>query len=238
MNGKYAPASEAELTRLVVEHPLAWVVSGDAGALGATLLPLRPRIDADGRVAALIGHFARSNPQVAQLRAQPRALVLFLGVHGYVSPSWMQDRTQAPTWNYASAQFAVEVELFGDDETAGAAVESVTAPAARPRSTAATPGAAGTGAPPRTDAMLDDMVDVMESGRANAWHASEMGARYGRLVRAVVGFEARIVDRRAKFKLGQDERDDVYVDILAGLRAQGDDDLVAWMQRANPGRGE
>src|SRR3989454_12436337 len=79
----------------------------------ATLLPMLP-VEVDGRLERLMGHFARSNPQVQLLQAQPRALILFLGVHGYISPSWTADRTQAPTWNYASAQFDTDIEFFED----------------------------------------------------------------------------------------------------------------------------
>ena len=41
----------------------------------------------------------------------------------------------------------------------------------------------------------------------------------------------------AKFKLGQDERDDVYPEIIAGLRNEGDQDaLIAMMQAFNAQR--
>ncbi|HSG91920.1 MAG TPA: hypothetical protein VLA56_22085, partial [Pseudomonadales bacterium] len=52
----------------------------------------------------------------------------------------------------------------------------------------------------------------------------------------VVGFHAHIRDRRVKFKLGQDERDSEYGDIVAALGAGGDATLLAWMQQANAGR--
>ncbi|MHB8530564.1 MAG: FMN-binding negative transcriptional regulator [Caulobacteraceae bacterium] len=106
-----APAATAqEIARLILENPLAWIVSGEAAGARATPLPLRPRIAADGRIDALVGHFARSNPQVADLEREPRATILFLGPHAYISPSWLADRTQAPTWNYAAAKFSVALE--------------------------------------------------------------------------------------------------------------------------------
>ena len=46
-DNRYTPASEADVTRLVLEHPLAWVVSASAGEWRATPLPLRPVIPAD-----------------------------------------------------------------------------------------------------------------------------------------------------------------------------------------------
>lgn len=116
---KYRHRSEADVVALVREHPFAWVVSA-AGGFSATPLPLRPVVDAAGSLVALLGHFARSNPQVERLRAAPRAHLLFMGPNGYVSPSWLDDRTQAPTWNYACAVFDCDVSwLEGDAETEG-----------------------------------------------------------------------------------------------------------------------
>ena len=63
-----------------------------------------------------------------------------------------------------------------------------------------------------------------------------MGERYQRLVTAIIGFHAHILERRVKFKLGQDERDSEYADITAALAAGGDDTLLDWMRRSNPAR--
>ena len=200
---KFAPRSPADTSRLVRGHPLAWVVSVATGEPRATLLPMLP-VEVDGRLERLMGHFARSNPQVQLLQAQPRALILFLGVHGYISPSWMADRTQAPTWNYASAQFDTDIEFFED--------------------------------PAAIAAHLRDLVTTMEAGRPNRWTIEDMGARYRSLARRVIGFTARIRATRAKFKLGQDERDDVFSDIVRGLESQGASELLAWMLAFNQQR--
>ncbi len=199
---RFAPASEAEVTRLIHENPLAWVVTMSGADFRATALPLRPIVtDEDRSVIAFQGHFARSNDHVGLLRAHPRALLLFMGVNGYVSPSCMHDRTQAPTWNYAGAQFLVDIEFIDD----------------------------GSG----RDAVLEDQVNAMETDRENAWSAAEMGARYAMLAHRIVAFRANIVQRRVKFKLGQDERDDVYEDICTAMDAGGNPSLSAWMRRAN-----
>jgi transcriptional regulator len=110
----FAPTSEEQVLRVVRAHPLAWVVSLDAGEFRATPLPLRPRVGSDGRIEALEGHMARSNPLHAALQREARALILFSGPQGYISPSWMSDRTWAPTWNYAVVQFLVTIAF---DET-------------------------------------------------------------------------------------------------------------------------
>ena len=109
---RYRP-SPAELLELVTGAPLAWIVSAGPD-LCVTPLPLRPRVDPEGRLTALAGHFPGSSPHLAVLRAQPRALMLFTGPQAYISPSWMSERTWAPTWHSATAAFAVDV-AFDDD---------------------------------------------------------------------------------------------------------------------------
>ncbi|HUG03015.1 MAG TPA: FMN-binding negative transcriptional regulator [Steroidobacteraceae bacterium] len=200
----FAPKNDEQVLRLVLEHPLAWVVCLDAGGFRATPLPLRPRAGADGHIEALEGHMARSNAQYEALQRDARALILFSGPQGYISPSWVSNRTWAPTWNYTVVQFLVTIAF---DET-----------------------------PARLDAHLHDLVEAMERGRPGAWHTSEMGARYETLKRMIVPFEATVVEQRAKFKLGQDERDAVFTDITEALDAAGSDALVARMRELNPGR--
>ena len=83
---------------------------------------------------------------------------------------------------------------------------------------------------------MHDPAEAMERGRPGAWHPSEMGARYETLKRMIVPFEAKVVEQRAKFKLGQDERDTVFAEISEGLGQSGSDALLAWMRELNPGR--
>jgi transcriptional regulator len=200
----FAPKSEEQVLRLVLQHPLAWVVSLEDERFRATPLPLRPRVGAGGRIEALEGHIGRSNPQCAALQRDPRAILLFSGPQGYISPSWISNRTWAPTWNYAIAQFLVTIAF---DET-----------------------------PARLDAHLDDLVTAMERGRPKAWSPTEMGGRYDTLKKRIVPFDAKVVEQRAKFKLGQDERDEVFGEITAALDGSGSDSLLAWMREFNPGR--
>jgi transcriptional regulator len=190
----FAARSNQDVLRLVETNPLAWLVAGGRG----TLLPLRAVTDGDGRILRLRGHFARSNPHVQLLRDDPRALLLFLGPHGYISPSWMQDRAQAPTWNYASAQIQADIAFFeGEAET---------------------------------EALLADLIGAMEAGRDKAWRHEEMGARYASLSRRIIGFDAHVRSVEAKFKLGQDERRDVFADITGALAREPDAaDLLQWM---------
>jgi transcriptional regulator len=202
--GIFDPKSDEQVLRLVLGHPLAWIVSSGSEGLRASTLPLRPRVGSGGRIEVIEGHIPRSNPQHADLLRDGRALVLFMGPQGYISPSWVSNRTWAPTWNFAVAQFLVNVEF---DET-----------------------------PARLDAHLQDLVETMERGRPGAWNIAEMGSRYETLKRMIVTFDAKVLEQRPRFKLGQDERDAVFAEIIAALGTSGAQDLVAWMRELNPGR--
>jgi len=199
MSHPFSTWTDNDVADLIAAYPLAWIVSSGPVGFHATPLPLLADLDGEGRLVSLTGHMARSNPQVAALEQDARALALFMGPHGYISPSWMSDRTQAPTWNYAVLRIEVRIR-FG----------AVT-----------------------VDEALGRLSSAMEAHRSEGWSHDEMGERFRRLSRGVMTFRADVERLDGRFKLGQDERDDVYADILAGL-APGD--LADWMRRFNPDR--
>lgn len=111
MSHRFEPRSADDIRTLVRQQPLAWLVSGAPGEQQATPLPVQLVCDADGTPRTLLGHLDRTDPQVQALTTNSRATILVLGPHGYISPSWLRDRTHAPAWNYASAMFDVDVQL-------------------------------------------------------------------------------------------------------------------------------
>lgn len=62
----------------------------------------------------VIGHMARANPHAEILRSGGRALVVFSGPHGYVSPYWYET-PGVPTWNYITVHLKGRVRVV--DET-------------------------------------------------------------------------------------------------------------------------
>lgn len=194
----FKPDSPLDIDRLIAMHPFALVISSATGTPLATPLPLLLERDANGEMT-LLGHMPRAHPHTDLLRRQPRALAVFQGAHGYISPSWLTDRTQAPTWNYETIHLEIDVEF---DERAEA-----------------------------TEAALTRLVEHMERGRPNAWSVADMGARYATLAPAVVAFRARVITTYAKFKLGQNERDNDRADILAGLERTKHQSLLDAMLR-------
>jgi transcriptional regulator len=107
-------ATDEQVDRLISLHPLALFVSVGEDGLSATPLPL------------LLQHFAGSNPQIEELERSPEALAIFNGPHGYISPSWFTDRTQAPTWNYATVHMRVHVTIDRSIEAARHSVDYLT----------------------------------------------------------------------------------------------------------------
>lgn len=195
----YQPRENSDIKALVDAFPLALIVCGKPSDMAATPIPVQLHCDETGRPDMLVGHFARSNPQLQQLREDPEALVLLLGPQAYVSPSWFDDRSMAPTWNYTSLAFHVSIVLEEEPATIRKRIE--------------------------------DLVTAMEAGNHDPWKIDDMGARFASLAEHVTGFHAPIHEVRASLKLGQDERDDVFPDILAGLAASGKRDVVSWMER-------
>lgn len=117
----FKPDSPADIDRLIATHPFALVISSAAGTPLATPLPLLLERDANGEMS-LLGHMPRAHPHTDLLRRQPRALAVFLGAHGYISPSWLTDRTQAPTWNFETAHLEIDVEFDERPEATEAAL--------------------------------------------------------------------------------------------------------------------
>jgi transcriptional regulator len=89
----------AALHALMREHPLATLVSQQAGGITADAIPLE-------YVAAshtLRGHVARANPLWREAAGQP-VLAVFNGPQAYITPSWYPSKAAThkvvPTWNY------------------------------------------------------------------------------------------------------------------------------------------
>jgi transcriptional regulator len=112
--------SDADVSELIAANPLAWIVSG-GGDFAATVMPMLLDLDGAGHPVSLTGHFPRSHPQFRQLRDDPRALFLFQGPHGYLSPGLVSRKTWAPTWNFAVVRIVAEVAF--DDRLTDEALE-------------------------------------------------------------------------------------------------------------------
>ncbi|MES2045500.1 MAG: FMN-binding negative transcriptional regulator [Pseudomonadota bacterium] len=191
MNAR-AGIDDAALAGLIAGYPLAWIIPR-AAPEAASPMPLITELDEHGAPRSLLGHLPRRHPLVGHLNDDPRAVFLFQGPHGYISPESLSDKDWAPTWNFAIATIEAEVAF---DETL-------------------------------TDTALRQLVEHMERDRRAPWQVEAMGERYATLSEKVIGFRATITASHARFKLGQDESQPVFDQLVA---AQGDSELGRWMR--------
>lgn len=186
--------SPVDIAWFVREHILGLVISSKDQEVLTTPLPLLSDVDENGAVCAFLGHFALSNRQVELIRHQPRALIVFQGPHAYIRPGWISQLGWAPTWNYALAQFEVDISLLPDE----------------------------------SDSAIRTLVSALEGESPDSWRVERVGARYDSMVKRVIAFRANVVSGRGRFKLGQDESDKTFQEILSAL---GDAPLASLMRR-------
>jgi transcriptional regulator len=92
----FAVTDRSTLWGLVRQRPFATLVSHGPAGLAISHVPLL----VDTERSVLRGHLARANEQVAHVLAGTRAMAVFHGPHGYVSPSVYGAQPSVPTWNY------------------------------------------------------------------------------------------------------------------------------------------
>jgi transcriptional regulator len=114
-----APNPEAAL-EIIAANPWAVLVScTDEGPL-ASHLPVI--LDREGELGAtLLGHLARANPH-SRLLTRTKALVIFEGANGYVSPVLYERTPAAPTHDYVAVHVHGAVKLITEPEQALAVV--------------------------------------------------------------------------------------------------------------------
>lgn len=83
--------------------------------------------------------------------------------------------------------------------------------------------------PDETDKALSQLALALEGGEADAWTPARMGERYDQLRQRIVAFRAHVRQSHARFKLGQDEKEIVFENIVGGL---ADRQLADWMKRS------
>ena len=78
---------------------------------------------------------------------------------------------------------------------------------------------------------VNELTNALEKNRPNSWHSKELGERYDKLLGGIIAFRARVIEQKHKFKLGQNERQDVYEDVLQGLEENAHFSLADLMRR-------
>lgn len=115
VRASHQPRSHADVIDVVRQNKFATMVTHAADGMIASHLPFM--IDPErGERGTLLAHMAAANPQSATIGAEGEALVMFLGPHGYISPSWYEDRATAPTWDYVAVHCYGRTRRHSDRE--------------------------------------------------------------------------------------------------------------------------
>jgi transcriptional regulator len=183
---------------------LATLVTMTADGMVASHLPLL--LDPDrGPNGTLVGHLARANPQVKATDPTVRAMVVFHGPDGYISPSLYATKKQTekvvPTWNYVAIHAYGTIEFFDD--------------------------------PNRLLTVVTRLTEQHETPRAQPWAVSDAPADFIQvMLRAIVGVSIPIARLEGKYKMSQNRPPADHASIVDGLEADGNAGLAAQVARA------
>lgn len=186
---------------------LAMLVSnGEGGVPDVTHLPLL-LLEGEG---VLLGHVARANPHAAALRRAGRAIAVFQGAEGYVSPNWYPSKAEhhrvVPTWNYEAVHAEGPVEVFDD--------------------------------PARLQAVVSLLTDRHEAAQARPWSVQDAPAEFvAAQLKGILGFSLRIERLTGKRKLSQNRAEPDRAGAEQALAASADarDRAVAAAMRVAAG---
>ncbi len=194
----YVPAHFASdddsLTRALIDaHPFATLALAGTGVPLVDHLPLMRDPDG-GWPGRLLGHVARVNPLASRLDEHPRAVVVFQGVQGYISPSWYASKAEhgkvVPTWNYLVAHLECRLEPVRET---GPLLE-----------------------------IVERLTDRFESSRERPWAVRDAPDDYvAGMLRGIVGLRAIVERVTVKAKLSQNQPAANRATLLAALEAEG-----------------
>jgi len=204
---RYRVTDDAVIDEFLRANGFGTLVSHGRDGLMATHVPVE-LLAGPGGERVLCGHVAKANAQWRQLEEAGEAMIVVLGPHAYVSPTWY-DHPNVPTWNYQAVHAYGTVRVIQDPEGLAPDLRALARhyePPTRPE--------------PRFD------FDTMPADL----RAAEM--------KGIVGFELRVTRVEAAFKLSQNRHDGDRARIMAELRARGDDAsrsvaeaMAAWRAR-------
>jgi transcriptional regulator len=112
----------AEIISFMQQYSFATLVTSQNNYPEATHLPFL--IEQQGESLILSSHFARANPQAADIEAGT-ALVIFTEPHAYISPTNYERELNVPTWNYIAVHAYGQAKVVQDEEMQLAVLEKM-----------------------------------------------------------------------------------------------------------------
>jgi transcriptional regulator len=185
----------AMLQDAIKQSELATLVTMTSKGLVATHLPLLFD-ETRGDYGTLTGHVSRANVQWRETTPGVEALILFLGLDTYVSPTWYPAKQETgrvvPTWNYAAIHAYGYPTFFEDTE--------------------------------RLRTVVTDLTNRHESLFPAPWKVTDAPAVYiDSQLKAIVGFEFPILRLEGKQKFNQNRSPEDRTGVMDGLRKLGEE---------------
>lgn len=119
----FADINDKNVRGFIRQYSFGLVVSVKDQAPLATHLPFVLADAANGPIK-LTSHFARANPQWADMEGQT-VLVVFSEPHAYISPSHYDSALSVPTWNYIAVHLYGQVRLVDGEKATLAALDDM-----------------------------------------------------------------------------------------------------------------
>jgi transcriptional regulator len=183
----------ADQHEIMRRHPFATLITRSGDSVVANHIPFM--IDAArGEKGVLRAHVARANPLWRMHPRETEALVIFLGVDHYITPSWYATKRESgkvvPTWNYVAVHAWGPLHVFEDPEWLRGQVGALTA--------------------------------FQEAGRVAPWAVADAPDEFiaGQL-KGIVGIEVPIVRLEGKVKASQNRPAADREGVVEGLNALG-----------------
>ncbi len=111
----YKNENQTEIQNFIHDNGFAILINQTNGKLWATHIPLVLETDEKGK-QFLVGHVSKLNPQGESFKTNDDVLVIFSGVHTYISASWY-DHENVSTWNYLAVHVYGKVTILNYEET-------------------------------------------------------------------------------------------------------------------------
>ena len=148
---------------------------------------------------ALQFHLAKRNAMTPHMEAA-RALIVFNGPHGYVSPRWYAGTQEVPTWNYIALECEGRVRRM-HEEGLEAFLETF------------------------GDRQEDAIAEGTPWRMAKLSHDAKSA-----LLRGIVGFELEVAEWRETYKLSQNKSAADAAGVTEGLEREGNGALARAMK--------
>jgi transcriptional regulator len=187
------------LHAIIREAGLATLVTLTDGGLVASHVPLL--LDPEpAPYGTLIGHLARPNPQGTSSQPDPEALAIFHGPEAYVTPNWYA--TKRETGKVVPTWNYVAVHAYGPLRLFHD--------------------------PARLLEVVTRLTERHEAPRAEPWAVADAPPDFiAGMLRGIVGIEIPIARLEGKRKMSQNRPAADRAGVIAGLSAEGRDDVAA-----------